>query len=301
MHTMNEENFIQKLVDMFPRSPDVAVGIGDDAAVLDPGLPGGMLFLAAADQVISRIHFTEDTSPVLAAEKLFKRNLSDIAAMGGVPTHSLVTVAMDPFDEKRLMEFHQGLSNISNLYGVPVIGGDLSSLHSPGLTASLTIFGKVEKEKLCLRSNVAPGDILYVTGCFGNSFSSGRHLSFPPRLHEARFVAGTYTNAMIDISDGLAKDIGRLAEASGLSVKLKADAVPRTPGASLEQALCDGEDYELAFAVSPSLSGELEKLWPFPGVRLTRIGEFLSGPAGKILGVSVPEDKGYDHFHGKND
>ena len=298
---MNEEGFIQKLAGLFPGSRDVAVGIGDDAAALDLGLPGGMLLLAAADQVISRIHFTEDTSPVLAAEKLFKRNLSDIAAMGGVPTHALVTVAMNPFEEKRLTEFHQGLSNISNLYGVPVIGGDLSALPEPGLTASLTIFGKVEKEKLCLRCNAAPGDCIYVTGTFGNSFPSGRHLSFPPRLHEARFAAGTYTSAMIDVSDGLAKDIARMAEASGLSARLEPDAVPLSPGASLEQALCDGEDYELVFAVSPSQTGELEKLWPFPGVRLTRIGEFLPGPAGEIRGVTIPADQGYDHFHGKNE
>ena len=301
MRTMKEEDFIRKLNGLFPVSRDVTVGIGDDSAALDPGLPGGMLFLAAADQVISGIHFTEDTSPVLAAEKLFKRNLSDIAAMGGIPTHALVTVASNPFDEKRLMEFHQGLSNISQLYGVPVIGGDLSSLPTPGFVASLTIFGKVEKEKLCLRSNAAPGDLIYVTGEFGNSFPSGRHLSFPPRLHEARFAAGTYTNAMIDVSDGLAKDIARMAEASGLSAKLDPSSVPRAPGATLEQALCDGEDYELVFAVSPSQACELEKLWPFPGVRLTRIGEFLSGPAGEICGVSIPADKGYDHFHGKED
>lgn len=301
MRTMREEDFIRKLNGLFPVSHDVTVGIGDDAAALDLGLPGGMLFLAAADQVISGIHFTEDTSPVLAAEKLFKRNLSDIAAMGGIPTHALVTAASDPFDETRLMEFHQGLSNISQLYGVPVIGGDLSSLPDSGFVATLTIFGKVEKEKICLRSNAAPGDRIYVTGAFGNSFSSGRHLSFPPRLHEARFVAGTYTSAMIDVSDGLVKDISRMAEASGLSAKLDVSSVPRAPGASLEQALCDGEDYELVFAVSPSQADDLEKSWPFPGVPLTAIGEFLKGPAGEIRGVPIPADRGYDHFHEKND
>lgn len=301
MRTMREEDFIRKLNGLFPASHDVAVGIGDDAAALDLGLPGGMLFLAAADQVISGIHFTEDTSPVLAAEKLFKRNLSDIAAMGGIPTHAIVTAAACPFEEKRLMEFHQGLSNISQLYGVPVIGGDLASLPSPGAVATLTIFGKVEKDKICLRSNAAPGDLIYVTGEFGNSFASGRHLSFPPRLHEARFAAGTYTCAMIDVSDGLAKDIARMAEASGLSAELDAASVPCAQGASLEQALCDGEDYELVFAVSPSQADELERSWPFPAVRLTRIGKFLSGPAGEIRGVSIPAERGYDHFHEKND
>ena len=90
-----------------------------------------------------------------------------------------------------------------------------------------------------------------------------------------------------------------MAEASGLSAKLDPSAVPCAPGASLEQALCDGEDYELVFAVSPLQADELESLWPFPGVRLTRIGEFLPGPAGEIRGVAVPADRGYDHFHGK--
>ena len=98
-------------------------------------------------------------------------------------------------------------------YGIAVIGGDLA--HTPqDFVATLTIFGIVEKQKLCLRSNAKSGDILYLSGSFGRSFQTGHHLTFTPRLDVAEALAGTYTNAMMDVSDGLAKDLSRFAAAA---------------------------------------------------------------------------------------
>ena len=108
---MNEESFVRKLTAMFPQSPDVAVGPGDDCAVLDLGTPD--LILAAVDQVISEVHYTKDTSPEAVAGKLLKRNISDIASMGGVPTHVLLSLAVNPMDENWLLAFHKGIADLA--------------------------------------------------------------------------------------------------------------------------------------------------------------------------------------------
>ncbi len=293
---MNEEMFVRRITDLFRKSPDVFTGIGDDAAALDLGLPGDMLLLAAADQVIEKVHFTPETEEVRVAAKLLKRNLSDIAAMGGIPTHALVTVAMNPFSEEKLNRFQEGLACCADEYRVSVIGGDSGALPDEGFAASLTILGKVTKQKLCLRENAKDGDFLYATGTFGDSFLSGWHLDFRPRIEQAAFLAGTYTNAMIDVSDGLLKDAARMAADSSLALDIIPDAVPRRGHATLEQALTDGEDYELLFAVPPSRAAELEKNWCFD-IPLTRIGSFINGEPGKVHHLPEFIKTGYDHFH----
>lgn len=295
----NEEIFTGHLAELFHRRPDVFTGIGDDAAALDLGLPDGKLLLAAADQVIEGVHFTRETEAKNIAEKLLRRNISDLAAMGGVSTHALVTVAANPMDEARLAAFHRALSDAADEYNISVIGGDLARLPAPGWVASLSLLGWVEKEKLCLRSNARAGDHLYLTGSFGRSFPSGRHLYFHPRAAEARFLAGTYTHAMMDVSDGLAKDLARFAAASGLAVRLTCpDAIPRRDGATLSEALNDGEDYELIFAVPPEKSSALRREWFFKSLPLTLAGVFENGDPGALFIENQPfEQKGYDHFY----
>ena len=292
---MNEESFVRKLTAMFPQSPDVAVGPGDDCAVLDLGTPD--LILAAVDQVISEVHYTKDTSPEAVAGKLLKRNISDIASMGGVPTHALLSLAVNPMDENWLLAFHKGIAGFAAQYGISVIGGDMAKLFTAGQALSLTILGKAERGKLCLRANAGEGDLLYATGCFGNSFRSGHHLTFTPRLKEARFLAGDFTSAMQDVSDGLLKDAARMAEASGLALQLDPGSVPRREGASEESALTEGEDYELLFAVPERLRSRLESAWPFPDTPLSCIGRFISGTPGAVSGLKSTQLKtGYDHF-----
>ena len=184
---MNEEDFTKKLAGMFQLGPDVLVGPGDDCAVLDTG--ADRLLLAAADQVVSSVHYLEGCPPAYAARKLLHRNISDIAAMGGVPTHALVTLALNPVDEIWLTDFHSSLAETAAAHGVSVIGGDIARLFTKGEVCSLTILGNVERGKLCLRSGAKTGDLLYATGAFGNAFHSGHHLEFKPRLEEARFLA----------------------------------------------------------------------------------------------------------------
>ena len=294
---MNEEGFTKKLAAMFPQSPDVRVGPGDDCAVLDLGTKE--LILAAVDQVISKVHYLEGCPPSYVAGKLLKRNISDIAAMGGLPTHALLSLAINPMDEEWLTLFHEAMAKLAKVYGISVIGGDMARLFAPGEVLSLTILGKVEREKLCLRSGAKKNDLLYATGSFGNSFYSGHHLEFTPRLEEGRFLAGNFTHAMQDVSDGLLKDAARMAEASGLALKLEPEKIPLRRGASVEAALTNGEDYELLVAVPPSLTFRLERAWSFPTV-LTRIGKFVEGTPGQVTGIEElnlsQKTTGYDHF-----
>ncbi|MBO4630825.1 MAG: thiamine-phosphate kinase [Lentisphaeria bacterium] len=292
---MNEESFVRKLSGLFPQSPDVKVGPGDDCAVLDFGAPD--LILAAVDQVISDVHYTRDTSPEAIAGKLLKRNVSDIAAMGGVPTHALLSLAVNPMDESWLLAFHRGIAAHAAVYGISIIGGDMAKLFATGEALSLTILGKVERNRLCLRSNAREGDWLFATGSFGNSFLSEHHLTFTPRLKEARFLAGDFTCAMQDVSDGLLKDTARMAEASGLALRLEPEKIPLRSGATRENALSEGEDYELLFAVPDRLRARLEHDWPFPDTVISCIGRFINGIPGTVSGLKQNQiNTGYDHF-----
>lgn len=295
---MNEDRFTAALAGIFSSCrSDVFTGIGDDAAVLDLSLPDEKLLLAAADQVIRDIHFTPETPPELIAKKLLNRNVSDIAAMGGVPTHALLTVAIDSLQEDQLKAFHKGLAEEAAKYGIAVIGGDLA--HTPkDFVATLTILGTVAKKKLCLRTNAKVGDILYLTGSFGRSFQTGHHLTFAPRLDAAQALAGTYTNAMMDVSDGLAKDLARFASASGVSCRITAE-LPKRDGATDEEALNDGEDYELILAVPPEKCPALEQSGLPEKLGLTRAGIFTGDqPAGTVFYHEQKiQEKGYDHFH----
>ncbi len=297
---MNEEQFIRNLQQIFPAGQDVFTPIGDDAAALDIGLP--FFLLAAADQVLENVHFLPGTPPEKIAKKLLNRNVSDIAAMGGIPTHALLTLALENMeDESWLTAFHQALAETAAQYGISVIGGDMAKAPA-GKTASLTILGKVEKEKLCLRSNAKAGDRIYLTGTFGRSFPTEHHLNFQPRLAEARFLAGNYTCAMMDVSDGLAKDLARFAAASGVAAVLDGN-LPGRDNANEQEKLFDGEDYELIIAVPEEKAALVEQNWNMQ-TELTCAGYFIKSneyEPGTVIrnGLPLPE-KGYDHFENGN-
>lgn len=289
---MNELELVEKIAAMMPSGPAVALGIGDDAAAIDLG---GVLLLAAADQVVSGIHFDFNaTGAADAGEKLLKRNLSDIAAMGGTARWALVTLAADASDEW-ILDFHRGLARAAEKYSVAVVGGDLSGCHASGAVGSLTILGTAQPDKLCLRTNAKPGDTVFATGEFGRSYPTGHHLKFEPRLAEAAFLAGDWTRAMMDVSDGPALDARRFAAASNVRFVIDPERLPPRDGATAAERLGDGEDYELIFTVPEEKRAALIAAWPF-ATRLTAVGEVrpgsgVAGPDGKEL-----EDYGYRHF-----
>ncbi|MCK4982284.1 MAG: thiamine-phosphate kinase [Victivallaceae bacterium] len=298
---MNEIKLLEKILPDLKQDKNVFLGPGDDCAALDLGT--GDLLLAAVDQLISSVHYDRSTTvPRVAGAKLLKRNLSDIAAMGGKASWALLALATNTADDKYLLEFYDGLREAAEKFDISLCGGDFSSLPKgeTGEVASLTILGIVERDLMCCRSGAQVGDIVFVTGALGNSYESGRHLTFEPRLAEGRFLAtGAYVNAMIDISDGLLIDAQRLAKASEAAVMLELGHIPVNADATLKQALGDGEDYELLFCVPADKAEILRKEWSFE-TALTSIGEIRANPPGEVTApdgedLSKRFKKGYEH------
>ena len=289
---LEELKILSGLLPTLKQDPSVAVGPGDDCAVLR--LPaGGAELLAAVDQLARDVHYTADTPPRLAGAKLMKRNLSDIAAMGGTPRWALLTVAAGGRSPEWVLEFCRGAAECGTSYGVPVVGGDLAGLRTDSEVGTLTILGEVPAGEAILRSGARAGDLLYVTGEIGNSFESCHHLTFTPRLREGAYLRGR-ASAMLDVSDGLLLDAERLARASGVDIVLDAALIPLRAGAELPAALGDGEDYELLFTAP----AEAVLDWPEELAAPTRIGEVRPGAGrvcdvfGKIFEV---ERSGYEH------
>ncbi len=301
---MDELKILAALLPQLPAGSDVPVGPGDDCAAIDLG-HGGDWLLAAVDQLIGDVHYYRDrTSAERAGAKLLKRNISDIAAMGGVPRWALLTQALGGRDDAWAIDFARGAALAAQRYGATLVGGDLAKLARgvSGEVATLTILGTVPASELIRRSGAQPGDELWVTGAVGNSLASERHLDFEPRVGEGRFLAaGHYASAMLDVSDGVLLDAARLAAASAVALELDPARLPLAPGATRTGALSDGEDYELLFTVPSEKVPALLANWPSQLAPLTRIGRVLThGTAGKVLapdGADLQEKQrgGYVH------
>jgi len=272
---MNELATLQRILPIFQQRPEITTGPGDDCAVINFG---NTCLLAAVDQMAAGIHYYPDTKPERIAAKLLTRNLSDIAAMGGTPAYALLSLASKRADDDWFNAFYYGLEQEARRWNVSICGGDLCALPADGLedVMSLTILGWCQPGNACLRSNAKAGDLLYATGCFGDSLKSGHHLDFAPRLAEGAFLAQGFTSAMIDVSDGLLLDASRIAEASKLALIIDMPTIPLRNDTDTASAMCDGEDYELLFAISPDAAQQLERLWNFE-TKLTCIGHFESG------------------------
>ena len=290
---MDELALLGRFLPTLHSGPDTVVGPGDDCAAVDCG--GSRLLLAAADHLIADIHYLrQDTDPSLAGAKLFNRNASDIAAMGGTPRWALLTLAANGCPEDELLAFAQGTAQAAEKCGAFLIGGDIAALPEPGLSASLTILGMVKKEEILCRKGAKAGDLLCVTGVIGNAYHSGHHLTFTPRLKEGRFLAENHlASAMLDISDGLLLDAARLAEMSQVQLILDPAKVPLRAGAGLPEALSDGEDYELLFTVPQEQLGKLSGSMDFTVIGEVRPGEpGVFGPDGENL---LTGKTGYEH------
>lgn len=267
----------------------VEIGPGDDCALVRFGKK---LQLLKTDCVVEGIHFLPETPARAVGWKALCRVISDIAAMGGDPLDAVITVAISPDRELVwLTDLYAGLNQAAGRYGVNLVGGETS--RSPGpVFVSVALTGKVEKERLVVRSGGKSGDRLYVTGRLGGSLR-GKHLGFEPRLAESHWLTQNFKlHAMIDLSDGLASDLPRLAKASGTGFEIDFSALPKNAGCSTEQALTDGEDYELLFAVSDEDCAKLEQDWKkaFPELPITGIGR-LTEQKGDPLSRT-----GFDHF-----
>lgn len=275
----------------------LVLGIGDDCAIFRPrGAAEDLLF--TTDLFVEDVHFRRDTHrPEDAGWKALARGLSDIAAMGGEPRFCLLSLALAPWtDDRWIGRFYTGLLRLADRAGAPLAGGDLG--HADKLACDIVVCGAVPRGKALRRDGARAGDSIYVSGRLGGSAlglaaESGaawkRHLRPEPRLALGRFLRDRATAAM-DLSDGLSLDLQRLAAASGLAAEITAP--PRFRGASLEQSLHGGEDYELLFTARGPIPVEFE------GLPLTRIGTMRKGRSGAVTleGAPLPA-LGYDHLH----
>jgi thiamine-monophosphate kinase len=287
---LGEDPLIAQLCDGLAVSEEVLVGPGDDCAVIRDGR---RLTLLKTDAVVEGVHFLPEAPAKKVGWKAVARVLSDFAAMGGEPAELLITIALSRETPLRwVKELYRGMSHCLKLHGGVIVGGETTSLPAGAPTMiSIAGRGKVMKRRLVTRSGGKAGDAVFVTGRLGGSIK-GKHLSFTPRLEEAAWLTENFrVRAMMDLSDGLAKDLPRLATMSGCGFHIDHDQVPRSSGASLEAALSDGEDYELLFTSSVRSVDRLEREWVtrFPKLPLTRIGSLTAEDGDSLSG-------GWDHF-----
>jgi thiamine-monophosphate kinase len=298
LRELGEDRLIARLIRGLPLGPEVRVGPGDDCAVI--GAPRAARWeLLKTDAVVEGVHFEPGEKMERVGWKALCRALSDIAAMGGVPGHALITLAVPAeYEMEKLEALYRGLRKAARRFGVSIVGGETS--RSPGpLFVSIALTGSVERDRCILRSGGQPGDALYVTGRLGGS-RKGRHLDFVPRLEEARWLTShAKLHAMMDISDGLGADLPRFAAASGCGYCIDQDTLPRTRGCSADEALNDGEDFELLFALPMKAREKLLGEWKraFPRLPLTCIGLLLE-PSPQLVAARSGGARlhGFDHF-----
>ncbi|QDU70961.1 Thiamine-monophosphate kinase [Mucisphaera calidilacus] len=257
----------------------VPVGPGDDMAVIEVG---GARLLVAADPVIEGVHFEPGTHERRVAAKAVHRNCSDAAAMGAIPRATIMCVMLgqgcDQDAAERLLD---ALCDTADAAGCPSVGGDIS-VHDGPTTVAVTLIADPAGAEPVLRSRARAGDDLYVTGVLGGSMVDENgyihHLDFSPRVAVGRALvedASLRPNAMIDLSDGLARDLPRVLEASGgLGAEIELNRLPvREVVAGQDgwrRAIGDGEDYELLMSCSSAMPATIR------GVRLTRIGRVVA-------------------------
>ena len=301
------------------------VAIGDDAAAFVP--KRGEELVATTDALVEDVHFRwRTTDPRSLGHKALAVNLSDVGAMGARPVGFLLTLGFPPrIAAARLDGFFRGLLKLARASRCPLVGGDI--VRSPAFTATVTAFGAVPAVRLLLRRGARAGERLMLTGALGGAAAGLRLLvgpgartaaeralvrrqiaPDPPWRAGARLVQARLSRAAIDVSDGLAQDLGHLARASGVGARVELESLPLAPGLAraaarlrvdpLALALSGGEDYELLFTVGrrgPSAAALSRRLL----CRVTEIGA-ITAARGVVFTRGgrpfEPHDTGFQHF-----
>jgi thiamine-monophosphate kinase len=303
----SEREIIGKIRQRF-RDSGAITGIGDDAAVLVPP-PSGFSTLFCSDLLVENTHFRRDSHPPESLGfKSVAINVSDIGAMGGLPAYCVLSLALPPETGTAWVDaFLDGLARACREFGVALVGGDTAE--SERIFIDVAMIGSVHAGRAVGRGGARPGNDVYVTGSLGNAGrglsllgTSGdtehpavrRHL-YPTPRHSVGYTLAGRATAMIDVSDGLSRDLAHVLEASGVSAEIDARRVPRENDVSLDLALHGGEDYELIVTGS-GLPDEVD------GVPLTRIGRIVASEGADRAwlvtesGREILEDRGWRHF-----
>ena len=308
-----------------------AFGLVDDAAAIAP--PAGHDLVLKTDGLIGGVHFFPDDPADGVARKALRVNLSDLAAKGAAPLGFLLAIAL-PKDVSIdwLAEFARGLGDDADAYRCPLLGGDTDATPGP-ISISITAFGTLPHGTMVRRSTATAGDRVFVTGTIGDAALGLKvrqdagladawklddamrdHLVSRYRLPQPRMAAAelvrTNAAAAMDVSDGLAGDLGKLCGASGISAEIDVTRVPLSPAAAkalaadpalIEPILTGGEDYEILGAMAPDCIDEFRAAAARHGVAVTDIGRMVEGdapphfldPAGRPLAFGRPS---YSHF-----
>ncbi|MFC1548404.1 thiamine-monophosphate kinase [Candidatus Omnitrophota bacterium] len=272
----------------------VKVGIGDDCAVLEYDSTRYLLW--ATDMLVEGTHFDKRADYKKIGRKAVAVNISDIAAMGGCPKYITVSLGIPSgLKDTAVQTIYDGIFNICGEYGIKIVGGDTN--RSGKLIIDVSIIGLVKKEHLVRRSGAREGDAILITGPVRNG--KKEHLDFSPCLKESRFLAGKYKiSSMIDVSDGIAMDMGRICSESGVGCQLHAGDIPLSKGLSINDALYYGESFELLFTTSKKQAKDLLKR---KKTRYFIIGEVVSGKNGlKLINgkgrAETLKMKGFEHI-----
>jgi thiamine-monophosphate kinase len=340
LERLGERGLIRRIRSMAaasPAAPGVEVGIGDDAAVLV--VPPGHKLLATTDLLIEDVHFRRiSAAPADIGWKALAVNLSDIAAMGGIPRWALVALAVPAdTDVEAVDAFYAGMAEAAAPHGVTVVGGDTSAVPG-GWTVNITLLG-IHPGEPRLRSHARPGDAVAVTGSLGTSAAglhalelgldrardaglAGARLAEITRAHlrpRARVAEGRWlgqapgVHAMMDCSDGLATDLAHICRESGVGARVRLERVPVSAAArdaaralggdAQEWAVSGGEDYELLLTCDPAAADHLiAGLAEATGTALTVIGRIEGTPGETVFvdadGAAITMRGGFEHFHG---
>jgi thiamine-monophosphate kinase len=302
--------------------PDVALGIGDDAALLNP--PAGQQLAIAIDTLVQGVHFPRNTLAYGIGWKALAVNLSDLAAMGAEPAWFTLALTLPESSEAWLTEFSRGLFDLSNQYGLSLVGGDTT--RGP-LTVTVQIAGYVPTGQALLRAGAGPGDRIFVTGSLGDATLALQLLTgqlpvpaqnYPgllkrlnqpqPRIEEGRALGGIASCA-IDISDGLLADLQHMLDASDVGAEIYLPQIPYSTKARQllsrypdirNSLLSGGDDYELCFCVTPDKLQRLEQIAAENQFQFTEIGQVSDSKELRCLdatGQAVEMDTGgYTHF-----
>jgi thiamine-monophosphate kinase len=300
------------------------LGVGDDCALWQP--QNGMQLAISTDMLVEGRHFLSTVSPQRLGHKALAVNLSDLAACGAKPLAFTLSLALPRIDEAWLKGFAEGMLALADLHQCELVGGDTT--HGP-LTIGITVFGEVPPGDALLRSGAQAGDDIYISGSVGDArlalevfrgnlsasvtdFESARHRMEQPEPRVALGMAlRGIANACIDVSDGLAGDLGHILKASQTGAVLTTDWIQDSAAISaalqalpfarrLDMALAGGDDYELLFTAPPDLSDAVQEAANDSDVSITCIGRITHGSGLQVLDThGVPMSRrfaSFDHF-----
>lgn len=279
---------------------DVILGIGDDAALLQP--PAGQVLAISTDTLVADIHFFADAAPKEIGYRSLAVNLSDLAAMGAEPAWVMLSITLPNADEKWLQDFSQGFFQLIDQYNLQLVGGDTTK--GP-LSITVQVIGFVPPDKALKRNGAKPGDKVYVTGTLGDAglaLQSKKSYAPIPRVQIGLALRGIATSC-IDISDGLAADLNHILAASHVAAQIIVDDLPLSaelkklpPKEAWSLALSAGDDYQLCFTVPPQHESQLKNVndqIKYIGVIEQGSGLQLKQRNGQIF---MLEKTGFKHF-----